>query len=58
MRQNFTAVTAACLLVKRSIYDQVGGLNEADLAVAFNDIDFCLKYTKRVIKTFGHLSLK
>lgn len=43
MRQNFTAVTAACLLVKRSIYDQVGGLNEADLAVAFNDIDFCLK---------------
>lgn len=39
----FSAVTAACLLVKRSLYDEVGGLNESDLIVAFNDVDFCLK---------------
>lgn len=41
--QNLTAVTAACLLVKRTIYNEVGGLNEKDLTVAFNDVDFCLK---------------
>ncbi|ODP99299.1 hypothetical protein BGK46_11075 [Salinivibrio sp. SS2] len=40
--QNYSAVTAACLLVKRSIYDAVGGLDEK-LTVAFNDVDFCLK---------------
>lgn len=43
LRQNYTAVTGACLVVCRSIYDEVGGLNEADLAIAFNDVDFCLK---------------
>ena len=42
-RQDLTAVTAACLLVSREIFDEVGGLNEEDLKVAFNDIDFCLK---------------
>lgn len=41
--QNLSAVTAACLLVKRSIYNEVGGLNETDLTVAFNDVDFCLR---------------
>ncbi|MFO1451516.1 MAG: glycosyltransferase [Opitutaceae bacterium] len=40
--QNYSAVTAACLLVRRSTFEQVGGLDET-LAVAFNDIDFCLK---------------
>lgn len=39
----FSAVTAACLLVKKSIYEQVSGLNETDLAVAYNDVDFCLR---------------
>ncbi len=39
---NFSAVTAACLMVRRSVFDQVGGLDEG-LAVAFNDVDFCLK---------------
>lgn len=42
LAQDFLAVTAACLLVRRSIYDEVGGLDET-LAVAFNDVDFCLK---------------
>ncbi len=40
---NFSAVTAACLLVKKSIFEQVNGLNEEHLKVAFNDVDFCLK---------------
>ena len=40
---NFSAVTAACLLVKRSHFEKVGGLNEEKLSVAFNDVDFCLK---------------
>ena len=40
--QNVSAVTAACLLVRRHVFDQVGGLDES-LTVAFNDIDFCLK---------------
>jgi GT2 family glycosyltransferase len=38
-----SAVTAACLAVRRSVYNDLGGLNEMDLAVAFNDIDFCLR---------------
>lgn len=38
----FSAVTAACLIVEREIFDKVGGLNES-LAVAFNDVDFCLR---------------
>ena len=37
------AVTGACLMVRRSAYQEVGGLNEASLPVAFNDIDLCLK---------------
>ena len=40
---NYSAVTAACLLVKKADYEAVNGLNEHDLAVAFNDVDFCLK---------------
>ncbi|WP_460312409.1 glycosyltransferase family 2 protein [Aliiglaciecola aliphaticivorans] len=40
---NFSAVTAACLLVKKSDYLAVNGLNETDLTVAFNDVDFCLR---------------
>lgn len=39
---NYTAVTAACLMVKRDLYLEVSGLNE-ELKVAFNDVDFCLK---------------
>jgi len=41
--QNLSAVTGACLIVRASLYREVGGMNEAHLAVAFNDIDFCLK---------------
>lgn len=41
--QNVSAVTAACLIVRRSIYDAVAGLDDKNLKVAFNDVDFCLK---------------
>lgn len=41
--QRFTAVTAACLAIQRRHFDAVGGLDEVNLAVAFNDIDFCLR---------------
>lgn len=40
--QNYSAVTAACMMVKASVFHEVGGLSE-ELAVAFNDIDFCMK---------------
>ncbi|WP_233880364.1 glycosyltransferase family 2 protein [Paraburkholderia flagellata] len=39
----FSAVTAACLVVRKAVYQEVGGLNEKDLAVAYNDVDFCLR---------------
>ncbi|WP_257127262.1 glycosyltransferase family 2 protein [Burkholderia sp. ABCPW 11] len=43
LTQNFSAVTAACLVVRRSVYRELGGFNEQDLTVAFNDVDFCLR---------------
>ena len=38
-----SAVTGACLMIKKSMFLQVGGFNEKDLAVAFNDVDLCLR---------------
>ena len=51
--QNYSAVTAAVLLTKRKCFQEVGGFRE-ELAVAFNDVDFCLKVRalgKRVVYT-------
>lgn len=45
--QTFSAVTGACLVVERSKYVAVGGLDEDNLKVAFNDVDFCLKLDAR-----------
>lgn len=42
LAQNMSVVTAACLLIRREVYEQVGGLDER-LQVAFNDVDFCLR---------------
>lgn len=41
--QNYSAVTAACLVVRREVFEKVGGLNEEHLTVAYNDVDFCLR---------------
>ena len=40
---SYSAVTAACLLIRKEIFLNLGGLNEQDLKVAFNDVDFCLR---------------
>ena len=44
--QDYSAVTAACMMVKTSVYREVGGMSK-ELAVAFNDIDFCMKVRER-----------
>lgn len=43
VQQSFSAVTAACLVVRRSTFVDVGGLDEDHLKVTFNDVDFCLR---------------
>jgi len=44
--QDVTAVTGACLLVKKSLYDEVGGLDEG-FEISLNDVDFCLKLREK-----------
>jgi GT2 family glycosyltransferase len=44
--QDVSAVTGACLVVGRDAFEAVGGLNERELTVAFNDIDLCLRLKK------------
>lgn len=44
--QNYSAVTGACLMVRRALYEELGGLDE-ELAVAYNDVDFCLRLRQR-----------
>lgn len=43
LTQSFSVVTAACLVVRKKTYKEVGGLDEEHLQVAFNDVDFCLR---------------
>lgn len=50
--QNLSAVTAACLLVRKDVYLEVDGLDEERLKVAFNDVDFCLK-----VREAGYLNV-
>lgn len=49
--QNMTAVTGACLMVKRALYEEAGGLDES-FAVSLNDVDFCLK-----LRSMGYLNV-
>ena len=44
--QNYSAVTAACFIVRKEIFTEAGGLDQMNLKIAFNDIDFCLKVSK------------
>jgi GT2 family glycosyltransferase len=41
--QNYTAVTAACLMIRKSVFEEVGGFDEQDFKVSYNDVDLCLK---------------
>jgi GT2 family glycosyltransferase len=43
LSQNYSALTAACLLMKRSVFDQVGGYDEVNLAITNNDVDLCIR---------------
>jgi len=52
MVQNLCAVTAACCMVKRSVYEQVAGLDEEAFRVAFNDVDFCMR-----VRAAGYLNV-
>ncbi len=45
--QNVSAVTGACMMVRKNIFTEIGGFNEKDLAIAYNDIDFCLKLRQK-----------
>ncbi len=50
--QNISAVTAACLVVRKELFECVGGMNEQQLAVNYNDVDLCLK-----IQALGYRNL-
>jgi len=41
--RNYLAVTAACMLSRKAVFREVGGLNAKDLRVAWNDVDYCLR---------------
>ncbi len=45
--QNFSAVTGACLAIRRDLFREVGGLDEVHLMVAFNDVDLCLRVREK-----------
>ncbi len=45
--QNLSALTGACLMLKKDIYDEVGGLDAENLEIAFNDVDFCLRIREK-----------
>jgi O-antigen biosynthesis protein len=52
--QDLSAVTGACHVMKRSVFERLGGLDEQNLAVAYSDVDFCLRVREsglRVIYT-------
>ncbi len=44
--RNYSAVTAACLLTRRDVFQEIGGFDEENLPVIFNDVDLCLKMRK------------
>lgn len=43
LTSSFSAVTAACLLIKKDIYQSINGFDEENLKIAFNDVDFCIR---------------
>jgi len=47
LQQNCSAVTGACMAVRKMVFEELGGFDEENLGVTFNDIDFCLRLTER-----------
>jgi glycosyltransferase involved in cell wall biosynthesis len=47
LQQNCSAVTGACMAVRKEVFEELGGFDEVNLGVTFNDIDFCLRLTER-----------
>src|SRR5262249_14696059 len=45
--RNYSAVTAACLMTRRELFDEVGGFDERNFAISYNDVDFCLRLRAR-----------
>ncbi|HEV2841311.1 MAG TPA: glycosyltransferase [Chthoniobacterales bacterium] len=43
LQQNCSAVTGACMLVRREVFEEAGGFDEINLGISFNDVDFCLR---------------
>ena len=50
--QNYSAVSRTCMMVSRSVFADVGGLDTVDLAHDFTDVDFCLK-----VQSAGYLTV-
>ncbi len=44
---NVSAVTAACMMMRKEVFEEAGGFDEKNLAVAFNDVDLCLKIREK-----------
>jgi GT2 family glycosyltransferase len=47
LTQDLSAVTAACMVFRRQVFEEVGGLDATNLAVAFNDLDLCLRMREK-----------
>lgn len=45
--KNYSAVTGACIMIRKSLYEEIGGLDEQNLGISFNDIDFCLRLREK-----------
>jgi len=45
--QNFSAVTAACMMTRKDVFQEAGGFDDQHLGIAYNDVDFCLRLRKK-----------
>lgn len=45
--RNYSAVTGACMMIRKDLYNEIGGLDEQNLRVAFNDVDLCLRLRQK-----------
>jgi len=45
--RNCSAVTGACLMIRKAVFDELGGFDEANFPVAYNDVDLCLRLRER-----------